>query len=55
MVHVGRKLIRKALPVIEDCFGSLKTIYGHSRLGAPATQEYHPGLDATKVLFQEDI
>ena len=40
----AENFLEKALPmIIEERFGSLKTIYGsNSRLGAPASPDYQP-------------
>ena len=47
--------LEKAIPiVIEDYFGPLKALFS-SRISAPASPDYHPELDQTDLLLDDDI
>jgi hypothetical protein len=44
----------KALPVIEERFGSLKTMFSKSKLDAPAPSDYHPEIDQSDFFIEGD-
>ena len=42
--------LEKAIPNIEERFGKLETLFPKSKLGAPASSDYHPEIDETTQL-----
>jgi len=42
--------LAKALPNIEERFGKLESLFPRSRLGSPASPDYHPEIDTTDFL-----
>ena len=45
--------LEKAIPVIEERFGSLKSLFPKSLLETPASPDYHPELDDSKFLDED--
>ena len=45
--------LEKAMPIIEECFGSFKNLISKSRLKNPAALEYHPEINETPMLVDD--
>jgi len=45
--------LEKALPNIEERFGKLESLFTRSKLGAPASTDYHPEIDTSNFLDEE--
>jgi hypothetical protein len=51
----AQSYLEKAIPAIKERFGDLKMLFNRSTLVAPAPRNYHPEVDETPFLCDEEV